>query len=126
MSVFTIILLIAALALLCWLVWNYYRARKAAKYIPNAEFEALLHTGQLFDVRDASSFHEKHILGARNFPAAQFEQSMSAIRKDKPVLLYDSSRGTAIPRIVILLKKAGYKDVYVLKDDFDYWTGKVK
>ncbi|WP_307976423.1 rhodanese-like domain-containing protein [uncultured Streptococcus sp.] len=121
-----ILILIIVLAFLAWTAWNYYRVRRAAKFIDNETFEGLMHGGQIVDVRESTAFHTKHIMGARNLPASQFKLSLSALRKDKPILLYDASRGQAIPRLVFMLKKAGFTDVYVLKDGFDYWTGKTK
>ena len=36
-------------AMLAWMGYNYLRIRRAAKIVDNAEFEALLSTGQLID-----------------------------------------------------------------------------
>lgn len=87
------------------MAWTYFSLRRAAKFIDNAEFESMIHTSQLIDVREADAFKTKHIMGARNLPANQIQLSMSAIRKDKPVLLYDSSRSSALPRVIRTLKK---------------------
>ena len=54
------------LAMLAWMGFNYLRIRRAAKIVDNEEFEALIRTGQLIDLRDPAEFHRKHILGARN------------------------------------------------------------
>ncbi|EFW89761.1 rhodanese-like domain-containing protein [Streptococcus equinus] len=121
-----IIFLIVLVAIIGWFAWSYFSVRRAAKFIDNAEFESMLHTSQVIDVREAAAFKAKHIMGARNLPASQIQMSYTAIRKDKPVLLYDSSRSAALPRVIKMLKKAGYTDLYVLKDGFDYWTGKIK
>jgi len=121
-----IIFLIVLIAIIGWFAWSYFSVRRAAKFIDNAEFESMLHTSQVIDVREAAAFKAKHIMGARNLPASQIQLSYSAIRKDKPVLLYDSSRSAALPRVIKTLKKAGYTNLYVLKDGFDYWTGKIK
>ncbi|MCO4603920.1 Rhodanese-related sulfur transferase [Streptococcus infantarius subsp. infantarius] len=121
-----IVFLIALVVIVGWFAWTYISVRRAAKFIDNAEFESMIHTSQLIDVREATAFKTKHIMGARNLPASQIQMSYSAIRKDKPVLLYDSSRSTALPRVIKILKKAGYTNLYVLKDGFDYWKGKVK
>ncbi|AND79747.1 rhodanese-like domain-containing protein [Streptococcus pantholopis] len=121
--IFIIIVLVLVLG---WVAWNYFRVRRAAKFIGNAEFEELIHGAQLVDIREPAAFRSKHILGARNLPAVQFQTSLSALRKDKPILLYDASRSSALPRVLTMLKKAGYTDLYVLQDGFDYWTGKTK
>ncbi|MGT2749349.1 rhodanese-like domain-containing protein [Streptococcus orisasini] len=126
MSTVTIILWIIIFAFLAFFAWNYIRVRRAAKYISNAEFENMMRKAQVVDLRSPSEFRRKHILGARNLPSEQFKESLSALRKDKPVLLYDNTRGQLIARAVLILKKAGYKDLYVLKNGLDYWNGKVK
>ncbi|MGT2948827.1 rhodanese-like domain-containing protein [Streptococcus devriesei] len=126
MSAITIILWIIVFAFLAFFAWNYIRVRRAAKYIPNAEFESMMRRAQVIDLRSPSEFRRKHILGARNLPSEQFKESVSALRKDKPVLLYDNTRGQLVARAVLTLRKAGYKDLYVLKNGLDYWNGKVK
>ncbi|TWT16551.1 rhodanese-like domain-containing protein [Streptococcus sp. sy010] len=114
------------LGFIAWLLWNYFRVRQAAQFVDNDTFKTLMPKGQLIDLRDGESFRRKHILGARNFQAAQFKDSLSALRKDKPVLLYENARGANTARSILTLKKAGFTDIYVLKDGFDYWDGKVK
>lgn len=99
------IFLIALVVIVGWFAWTYISVRRSAKFINNAEFESMIHTSQLIDVREAAAFKTKHIMGARNLPASQIQLSYSAIRKDKPVLLYDSSRSSALPRVIRTLKK---------------------
>ncbi len=58
--------------------------------------EAWIRQGQLIDLRDPSSFHRKreaHILGAHKYSVSTTKSSIKALRKDKPVLLYENSRG---------------------------------
>lgn len=126
MSPITIILWLILLGMIAWLVWNYVSVRRSAKFISNAEFEGKIHVSQLVDLRTPAEFRRKHILGARNLQIGQFKETLGALRKDKPVLLYDNTRGQAVARAVSILKKAGYKDIYVLKDGLDYWNGKTK
>lgn len=113
-------------ALMIYLVWDYFRVKKAANYLSNEEFKALLRTGQLIDLREPNAFRKAHILGARNFPMVQFKESLSALRKDKPVLLYDNARSRGVTKAALILKKAGFTDVCVLQDGFENWDGKVK
>ena len=70
------------------------RIRKAAKFVDNATFEELIRQGQLIDLREPAEFHAKHILGARNIPSTQLKLSLAALRKDKPILLYENSRSS--------------------------------
>lgn len=118
------------LVLIAYIIWNYFRLKKAANYVSNAEFQELIRAGgQLIDIRDPKLFQKKHILGARNFPMLpkeQFEASLPALRKNKPVLIYEGARGQAAGRAALILKKSGFTDIYVLSDGFDYWNGKVK
>ena len=94
------------LGMLAWMGFNYFRIRRAAKVVDNSEFEALIRQGQLIDLRDPSDFN--------------------ALRKDKPVLLYENSRGQRVTNAAIYLKKQGFNDVYILSYGLDSWTGKVK
>lgn len=121
-----IVFVVIVLVLVGYYVGTYFHIRRMAKFVDNDEFSNLIHSGQLIDIRESTAFRNKHILGARNLPAIEFTRTLSAIRKDKPVLIYDSSRSSALPRIIKTLRKAGYRDVYVLSDGFDYWTGRVK
>ncbi|MDY4510849.1 rhodanese-like domain-containing protein [Streptococcus hyovaginalis] len=123
--VWTLLVLVSILVI-AWSAWNYFRLKKAATFVENDEFSQLMRIGQLIDIREPSRFHQKHILGARNFPMQQFEASLGALNKEKPVLIYDDNRGVLIPRAAKILKKAGFERVYVLENGFDYWNGKVK
>ena len=114
------------LGMLAWMGFNYFRIRRAAKVVDNSEFEGLIRQGQLIDLRDSSDFHRKHILGARNIPSQQLKSSINALRKDKPVLLYENSRGQRVTNAAIYLKKQGFNDIYILSYGLDSWTGKVK
>lgn len=124
---YTLILTLAiVLVFLAWSGLRYFRVRKAANYLNNADFEKMYHGGQLIDIREQAAYRQKHILGARNLPASQLKQSLTAIRKDKPLFIYDSSRSTSLPNAVLLLKKEGFTDINVLEEGFEAWTGKVK
>ncbi|MGT2776258.1 rhodanese-like domain-containing protein [Streptococcus hyovaginalis] len=123
--VWTLLVLVSILVI-AWSAWNYFRLKKAATFVENDEFSQLMRVGQLIDIREPSRFRQKHILGARNFPMQQFEASLGALNKEKPVLIYDDNRGVLIPRAAKILKKAGFERVYVLENGFDYWNGKVK
>lgn len=126
MTPLSIALWIILIIWVAYLVWNYIRVRRAATFLNSDDFEVKMQGAQLIDIRDTGSFRKSHILRARNLPAPGFAQSISALRKDKPVLVYDATRGTELPKVITILKKAGFKDIYVLKDGFDYWKGKVK
>ncbi|CFR27817.1 rhodanese-like domain-containing protein [Streptococcus agalactiae] len=90
MDMSVILIIVILLAFVAWASWNYWRVRRAAKFLDNESFQKEMSRGQLIDIREAGAFHRKHILGARNIPASQFKVALSALRKDKPVLLYDA------------------------------------
>ena len=121
-----IIVWLAILGAFGWMGFNYFRIRKAAKFVDNAEFEELIRQGQLIDLREPAEFHAKHILGARNIPSTQLKLSLAALRKDKPILLYENSRSSRVTNAALYLKKQGYTDIYVLSYGLDSWNGKVK
>ncbi|MBM9832657.1 rhodanese-like domain-containing protein, partial [Enterococcus faecalis] len=94
--------------------------------LENEDFMHLMRSGQLIDVREPSAFNRKHILGARNIPQAQLKDSLMALRKDKPVLLYENLRGGLVTNAAFLLKKNGFKEIYILSYGLENWDGKVK
>lgn len=115
--------------ILLWMIGNqiviFVRSRRAAKLIDNEEFKKGMRHAQIIDVREEDSFKAGHILGARNIPFSQFKMYMSGIRKDMPVYLYDQGKTLSL-RCAIMLKKDGFKDIYVLKGGYNKWDGKKK
>lgn len=126
MSPITLILWLLLVGIVGYYTWNYFSFRKMAKQVDNETFKDVMRQGQLIDLREPAAFRTKHILGARNFPAQQFDAAIKGLRKDKPVLIYENMRPQYRVSAVKKLKKAGFEDVYVLKDGIDYWDGKVK
>ncbi|HEK9982368.1 TPA: rhodanese-like domain-containing protein [Streptococcus equi subsp. zooepidemicus] len=126
MSPLTIIGWVLLAGVIAYYLWNYVSYRRMAKQVDNDTFKELMRQGQVIDLRDPASFRARHILGARNFPAQQFTTSIKALRKDKPILLYENVRPQYRVKAVKTLRKAGYTDLYVLKAGLDYWNGKVK
>ena len=108
-----------------WMAFNYFRIRKAAKFVDNATFEELIRQGQLIDLREPAEFHAKHILGARNIPYSQFKERYMELRKDQPIYLYEEGVSIA-GRCAYRLKKNGYTNIFILKHGFEAWNGKVK
>ena len=106
MNVTSVLVWLIVLGMFGWMGYNYFRIRRAAKIVDNVEFEELIRKGQLVDLRDPNEFHAKHILGARNIPSNQLKVSLAALRKDKPVLLYENSRGSRVTNAALFLKKS--------------------
>lgn len=119
-------ILVFVILLGSWMGFNYWRLRRAATVIDNAEFAEKIYTGQLIDLRDPSEFRKKHILGARNIPYQQFKQTVNALRKDKPVLIYENDRGQLVTPAALYLKKQGFNEIYILSYGLNGWNGKVK
>ncbi|MBK0347534.1 rhodanese-like domain-containing protein [Aerococcaceae bacterium zg-ZJ1578] len=109
-----------AYLLYLWLIRKY-----SATLIEAEELEEKRAGAQIIDLREAAEFDARHILGARNLPMSQFSQRYKEVRKDKPVYLYDDNMNLA-PRAARTLKKNGYDNIYVLKNGFSTWGGKVR
>ncbi|HFR4576488.1 rhodanese-like domain-containing protein [Streptococcus suis] len=123
-TLWTLLLFVALLG--TWMGFNYWRLRRAAQVIDNAEFAQKIHGGQLIDLREPGEYNRKHILGARNIPYQQLKQSTNALRKDKPVLIYENDRGQLVTPAALYLKKQGFNDIYILSYGLNGWDGKVK
>lgn len=123
-SVYVVVAVLLVLG--AWMGFNYWRLKQAATLLDNQAFADKMRGGQLIDLREPSDYRRKHILGARNIPYQQLKQSLGAIRKDKPVLLYENERGQLATPAALYLKKQGYTDIFILAQGLNAWTGKVK
>lgn len=120
------VVLLFVIVLGAWMAFNYWRLRRAAKVVENHVFAEKIHGGQLVDLREPTEYRKKHIMGARNIPSQQLKQSLAALRKDRPVLIYENDRGQLVMQAAFLLKKSGYNDIYILSYGLNGWDGKVK
>lgn len=120
------VVLLFVIVLGAWMAFNYWRLRRAAKVVENQVFAEKIHGGQLVDLREPTEYRKKHIMGARNIPSQQLKQSLAALRKDRPVLIYENDRGQLVMQAAFLLKKSGYNDIYILSYGLNGWDGKVK
>lgn len=123
-TLYTLLLFFVFIGL--WMGFNYFRLRRAAKIVDNHAFAEKIHKGQVIDLREPTQYRKKHIMGARNIPAQQLKQSMAALRKNKPILLYEDDRGRLVMQAAFLLKKEGFTDIYILSYGLNGWDGKVK
>lgn len=106
-------------------VYVYFQRKRAAVDLTEEEFRKEMRKVQVIDVREKAEFDASHILGARNIPYSTFKTRYTEIRKDIPVYLYDQKKAMS-SRASVRLKKAGYTEIYRLKDGFQGWTGKIK
>lgn len=90
------------------------------------DFRLNMRKGQLLDLRDEKSFSEKRINGSRNFPKSSVFQSLSKIRKDQPVFLYDNTSSVVIRHVSKKLIRKGFKPVYVLQGGLEKWSYPLK
>jgi len=123
------ILLALVIALAIWMGWNYFYTRSLVKnnatQLNSEEFEEQGRGHQIIDMRDGAAFKVKHVFGARNIAYPMLKENHSALRKDKPVFLYDGNVQQAA-RMAKELKKDGYNEIYILKGGFPAYTGRTK
>ena len=80
-----ILLLLIVIGLFGYPIVNKFRIKSVAKIVDNATFAEQLNGAQLIDLRESSAYRIVHILGARNLPFSQFDQSISANTNYDPV-----------------------------------------
>ena len=127
-TIVTIVTIILWIGIIAWGIWElvqYFRRKNAATALENDEFKQDMRKAQIVDVRGKDDFDAGHILGARNIPYMQMKQRAGELRKDQPIYLYDDKK-TMSYRAALLLKKNGYDNLYVLKDGYEKWDGKIK
>src|SRR5690625_1025293 len=128
MEVFTTLNIIIFSIVGIWVgfeVFQYFRRKKAGVGLSSEEFKKEMRKAQIIDLRERDDFLAGHILGARNIPYLTLKQRMNELRKDQPIYLYDEKETLSL-RASLLLKKAGYTDIYRLKDGYDQWDGRIK
>lgn len=128
MDNWTIVTIILWIGIIAWGIWElvqYFRRKNAATALENDEFKQDMRKAQIVDVRGKDDFDAGHILGARNIQYMQMKQRAGELRKDQPIYLYDNKK-TMSYRAALLLKKNGYDNIYVLKDGYEKWDGKIK
>lgn len=99
--------------------------RRSATQLEEADFKKEMKNQQLIDTRERNIFVSGHIKGARNFPYTMLKEVGQSLRHDRPVYLYAQTRAMEA-RSANILRKQGFKDIYVLKGGFDQWTGEIK
>ena len=121
MNVSLIIALIIIVLIILYMVGNFFLNRRAVTELDQNEFHKGLRKAQVIDVREKVDYD----YGPRNIPISMFRQRFKGLRKDQPVYLCDAN-GIASYRAARILKKNGYKDLYMLKGGYKKWTGKIK
>jgi len=113
------------LGVILYIVISRLLQKRYLTVLTQEEFKQGYRKAQLIDVREPNEFKNGHILGARNIPQSQLRMRLGEIRKDKPVYLYCDGTVRS-SRAAQILKRKGYRDLYLLKGGFKKWTGKIK
>lgn len=124
-TVINIILIIILAAMLLNMLYISIMMRRSAKQLDEATFKNQMRNQQLIDTRERENFVSGHIKGARNFPYSMLKEVGQSLRHDRPIYLYAQTRSMEA-RSANLLRKQGFKDIYVLKGGFEQWTGDIK
>ncbi|GBR02844.1 rhodanese-like domain-containing protein [Acetobacter oeni] len=100
-------------------------ATAAVRETAAEDVRRLLRDGQeiaLIDLREEDPFAAGHPLFAVNLPFGRIEERIAGLvpRRTAPVVLYDNDEGRT-GAAVRLLRRLGYADVSVLKDDLRGW-----
>lgn len=76
----------------------------------------------IVDLRDVNAYRDGHIIGAKNYPVADFDryQEKLALQPDRAIILVDAM-GIKTAPIATRLKKAGFHNVASLKGGMDAW-----
>jgi rhodanese-related sulfurtransferase len=96
------------------------------KKLPPAEAVRLINDrdARVIDVRPVADFKKGHLLGAVSIPHDKLKARLSELEKDKskPLIVYCALGGTA-RESVLLLKQAGFAEVYPLAGGLNAWVG---
>ncbi len=122
---FWYVLGIVLLLLFIYILVNYFINRKAVTELSQDEFQQGLRRAQVIDLREKADYDYGHIIGARNIPMSIFRTRMLGLRKDQPIYFVDAN-GISSYRAARMMKKHGYTDLYMLKNGYKGWTGKIK
>jgi rhodanese-related sulfurtransferase len=76
----------------------------------------------VIDLRDNTDYKSGHITGAKNYQLSELTADSNKLpkNKDKPVLCYGSTQQQA-KKAVDALKKAGFKEVFMLAGGLQAW-----
>ena len=125
LTVINLILIIILAVMLINMLTISIMLHRSAKQLEEAEFKKAMKNQQLIDTRERNVFVSGHIKGARNFPYTMLKEVGQSLRHDRPIYLYAQTRAMEA-RAANVLRKQGFKDIYVLKGGFDQWTGEIK
>lgn len=114
-----------AIIIIAYMIIQQILNKRAVNELDQNDFHNGLRIAQVIDVREKVDYDYGHINGARNIPITVFKQRYQGLRKDQPIYLCDAN-GIASYRAARILRKNGYKDIFMLKGGYKKWTGKIK
>ncbi|MBS9783345.1 MAG: rhodanese-like domain-containing protein [Pasteurella sp.] len=114
-----------AIIIIAYMIIQQILNKRAVNEFAQNDFHNGLRKAQVIDVREKVDYDYGHINGARNIPITVFKQRYQGLRKDQPIYLCDAN-GIASYRAARILRKNGYKDIFMLKGGYKKWTGKIK
>lgn len=117
-----ILLVVIALVSAGMLVYPYILKSKIGASVTNEELTDLVNKKKavVIDVRSRNDFKRGTIAGAKNIPMSTFQDRLSDIKQDVPVILVDEDAKQA-PKAAAVLRQNGYKAVYVLNKGIEGW-----
>ena len=125
MNISLIIAIAIIVLIILYMLYNWILNKRSVTELDQNEFHSGLRKAQVIDVREKVDYDYGHINGARNIPITMFKQRFQGLRKDQPIYLCDAN-GIASYRAARILKKNGYKNLYMLKGGYKKWTGNIK
>ena len=116
------IVTVLILLVVAWMVWTKVVRPKmlGIKKMTAGAYPDFKEEHTLVDVRSTGEWNGGHPANAIHIPLNEFEQKMSAIPKDKPLILICAS-GMRSSMAVTMAAKAGYNDVYNFAGGFGSW-----
>ncbi len=74
----------------------------------------------IVDLRDSQSFNAGRITASINIPLSDLSRRINEINNEKSIILVCET-GSSSPNAGEILKKEGYKDIYILRGGINQW-----
>lgn len=115
--------LLLAIIFVCIVMLVFPNGGRKKELIDNDELIEFINKkqAQVVDIRDAQEFKAGHIASSVNIPYKNFSKELGSLNKDKPTIVVDQASKNS-SRASTLLRRAGFKNVYVLEKGIKGWT----
>ncbi len=120
-----------ALLLLCYFVavpafQNAFKNQTLTdiRHVSAPEAKALIDAGAIVvDLREREVSEAAHLPGAQLIPIGMLASQLARLEahKGSPIIVYDGDGGSSGPRAVLLLRRAGFAQVFNLNSGFRGW-----